>query len=358
MSTESHQPDKTVIQSSKPADVSPATGSAPWPANYPPADEIDLVDLGVMLWRRWRVMLVVFLVFLALTIVGTIIKSPSYSYTTSLQLGSTLVQSTGNVTPLMSAPTVAETMQNTYIPQAIGQTLSHDGVQDPSTARVPKVAASGTAGGDSVMLSCKAKVSESKLCVAIESIAVENFISNNSQFSTGAKNKLASLQAQAKVLQVQMDKLDASSKLFQQQEADLEKQISRMQQSGLQAARGANNGSAALSNLILNTEVQRATDTLATVRQQLEVAIPQQRAQITQQLSDNANDQQLQQQNISLGFARMVNPGLRSINPVGLSRWAVLGLGAIISIILAIGAALLTVYVEQVRARLSVPAQH
>lgn len=350
MNTESGQTDNPPARKPDSRLADPAAGIPPWMANYSQSDEIDLVDLGVLLWRRRRVMLVVFLVLFALTIVGTIIKSPTYSYTTVLQLGST--QSSGSVAPLMSAPTVAEALQNTYIPQAEEQYLNSDSGKGLDVNRIPKITASGTAGGDSVLVSCKAKESRSALCTAIETIAVENFISNNTQFATAAKNQLASLQAQAKVLQVQMDKLNTSAALYQQQATDLEHQIAQMQKAGIQAARSAANGSSALSNLILNTEVQRATDTLNSVKQQLEVSIPQQRAQLSHQISDNANAQQLQEQNINLGFARMVNAGLRSIKPVGLTRWAVLGIGIIISIILAIFAAFTAAYFERIRERL------
>ncbi|MGH8278802.1 MAG: Wzz/FepE/Etk N-terminal domain-containing protein [Gammaproteobacteria bacterium] len=336
--------------------MNPGAGSPPWPPNYPASDEIDLVDLGVLLWRRRWLMLVVFLVFLALTIVGTIIKNPTYEYTTGIELGSRLVSTTGNVAPLMSAPTVAEAMRNLYIPQAIAQYLSQQHVANPASMNIPKFTVSGQPDAGAVVLNCKAKQSRAQLCTAVQLIAADNFVSSNTQFATGAKNQLAALQAQATVLHVQMDKLDASAALYQKQAASLEQQIGEMHKAGVQAARGANNGSAALSNLILNTEVQRASDTLNTVRQQLDVTIPQQRAQLTQQLSDNANAQQLQEQNISQGFARMVNPGLRSIEPVGLKRGAVFGIGLIVSIILAILAAFIANYVESVRLRLRNPA--
>lgn len=116
MNTESDQTGKSPARraDSFPADPADPVADAPqWMTNYSRTDEIDLVDLGVLLWQRRRVMLVVFLVFLALTIVGAIIKSPTYSYTTGLQLGSTIVQASGSVAPLMSAPTVAEALQNT-----------------------------------------------------------------------------------------------------------------------------------------------------------------------------------------------------------------------------------------------------
>lgn len=349
MNDESKLPDRTAGRNPVPPNSPPTIPS--WAAGYPPTGEVDLVDVGVLLWRRRRVMLAVFLVFLILTTIATVLERPTYEYTTSVQLGSTLLN--GNVVPLMSAPTIAEAMQNTYIPQATYQYVSQDHVTDRATVRIPKVTASGEAGGGSVVLSCKAKESAAASCVAVETIAAESFIGSNTQFVTGAKNQLASLQAQGKVLQVQLDRLNASATLYQQQETDLEQQIARMQKAGIQAARDASNGSAALSNLILNTEVQRAMDSLADVRQQLEVSIPQQKAQLSQQLGDNVHAQELQEQNISQGYARMLNPGLRSFKPVGLNRWAVLVLGIVLSIILAILAAFIAAYVEQIRVRLA-----
>lgn len=349
MNDESKLPDRIAGRSPVSANLPPSAPSLM--SGYPSTGEIDLVDMGVLLWRRRRVMLAVFLVFLILTIIATVLERPTYEYTTSVQLGSTMLN--GNVVPLMSAPTIAKAMQNTYIPQATYQYISQDHVADSAAVRIPKITATGDTGGGSVMLSCKAKESAAAPCVAVETIAAENFIGSNTRFVTGAKNQLASLQAEGKVLQVQLDKLNASAALYQQQETALEQQIARMQKAGIQAARDAGNGSAALSNLILNTEVQRAMDSLASVRQQLEVSIPQQKAQISRQLSDNTHDQELQEQNISQSYTRMLDSGLRSYKPVGLNRWAVLVLGIVLSIILAILAAVITSYVEQIRVRLA-----
>lgn len=356
MNDKPRQVHDTPLRSADSSQPVSALDAAPWAARVATGDEIDLVDLGVLLWRYRRVMLAILVVFLVLTMVATIFKRLTYSYTTSLQLGSTLVQTTGSVVPLMSAPAVAGAIQSTYVPQAFNEYLNGHQARTLDIGRLPKISASGSAGGDSVVLSCEAKEAAALPCIAVERIAVENFIANNAQFAAVAENKLASLEAQAKVLQVQLERLDASTKLYRQQADDLSTQITRMQQAGLRAARAADSGSAALSNLILDTEVQRASDTLAKVRQQLDVVIPGQKAQLTQQLSDNAHDQTLEKQNISLGFTRMVNPGLRSIKPVGLTRWAVLGLGIIISIVLAVFSAFVAAFLERIRDRLRTEA--
>ena len=316
-----------------------------------PSGEIDLVDVGVILWRRRWLMLAVFLVFLTLTVIGAVLKQPTYEYHTTLQLG-TVVQTTGNVAPLMSAQSVAQTLQDTYLPAAAIQYVTENHL-NPTLARIPKITAAGDPNGSNVVLSCKVKPALGPVCTAVERIAANNFINDNSRFIAAAKNQLASLQAQGKVLQVQLDKLDASAKLYQQQATDLERQIRVMQSAGVAAAREAGSGSAALSNLILSTEVQQAMGNLSAVQQNVDVTIPQQRAQLSRQLSDNLHAQQLQQQTINQGYMRILNAGLRSLKPVGLGRSAVIGVGFVLSIMLAFIAAFIASYVGQVQKRLA-----
>lgn len=336
------------------SDLTPADShaAAPWSANYPSSGEIDLVDIGVLLWSRRWLMLAVFVVLVILTIIAMLLKQPTYEYTTTLELGSLVSQTSGNVVPLMPAPAVASVLQDNYVPKAVDEYVTGNHL-DPASVQIPKITVTGDVNSSNVVFSCKAKAALGPVCAAVERTAAAGFIKDNSRFVAAAQNQLTSLQAQAKVLQVQLDKLDASANLYQQQAKTLERQIERMQTAGVDAAKGASSGSAALSNLILNTEVQRASDTLNTVRQQLDVAIPQQRAQLSQQLSDNLHAQQLQQQTITQGYMRTLNAGLRSLKPVGLSRAAVLGIGIVLSIILAIFAAFVATYVGQIRARLA-----
>ncbi|MHB8426106.1 MAG: Wzz/FepE/Etk N-terminal domain-containing protein [Gammaproteobacteria bacterium] len=354
MNMESQPPKKSDLQNPSPSQMVPQAGMSqpPWMLGYPPNEEIDLVDLGVMLWRRRRLMLAVFVVFVILTVVAALLKKPSYDYTTTLQLGTTTSQTSGNVLPLMSAQSAAQEMQATYIPNAMYKYAAQNHM-DPSALRPLKITATGDVNGSIVVLSCRVRESQGPHCAAVEKIAAETFINNNSRFGTAAKNQLASLKSQATVLQVQLDKLDTSAKLYQQQQVELQRQIARMQKAGIQAARDAASGSAALSNLILNTEVQKAMDSLSLVQQQLDVSIPQQRAQLLQQIHDNLQAQQLQQQTINQSYLNTLNAGLRSLQPVGLGRAAILAIGIVLSVFIALIAALFAGYVEQVRARLA-----
>lgn len=352
MSTEPNKSDGLPARKSASSLEKPSAGSTPWTANYPSSGEVDLVDLGVLLWRwRW-LMLAVFLVFLALTIAATVLKRPTYEYTTTLQLGTVVSQTSGDVRPMMSAQSVAQALANTYIPGAMNQYVAADHPGD-SAARIPKITAAGGSNDYAVVLSCRAKTDFGSVCITVEKIAADKFIRDNSGFVTVAQNQLTLLRTQAGVLQSQMDKLDAAATLYQQRAKALQQQIDRLQKSKLDAAKRSGSGSAAPSNTLINVELLHATDSLSTLQQNLVVGILQQRAQTSQQLSDNLQAQQLQQQIIDRGQIHTVDAGLHSLMPVGLGRSAILGIGILISIVLAFIAAFIAAYVQQVRARLA-----
>ncbi|HVA55824.1 MAG TPA: Wzz/FepE/Etk N-terminal domain-containing protein [Gammaproteobacteria bacterium] len=358
MNTEIPPAKKTGLQNPNASPMVPQGGmlQPPWIPGNPVAGEIDLVDLGIVLWLRRRLMLAVFLVFVILTITATVLKRPTYEYSTTVQLGNSISQTSGNVVPLMSAQSAAQTMQDTYIPSAMNQYALQYHL-NAAALHIPKITATGDINGSNVVLSCRGRESLGPVCTAVEKIAADAFLTDNSRFVTAAKNQMASLKSQATVLQVQLDKLNTSAKLYKQQQTSLQGQITRMEKARIQAAKGATSGSAALSNLILNTEVQKAMDSLNLIEQQLDVSIPQQRAQFSQQLDDNLHAQQLQEQTISQGYVRTLNVGLRSLQPVGLDRMAVLVLGVVLSLILAVFAALIAAYVGQVHARIASRAQ-
>jgi len=177
------------------------------------------------------------------------------------------------------------------------------------------------------VLSCRAKINLGPACIAVEKIAAQNFIKDNSRFITFAEHQLASLQAQAGFCKSQINKLDAAAAVFQQRSDALQQQIDRLQKTRVNAARKS--GSSAYSNTLLNVELLRAIDSLSTMQQNFVVSILQQRTQLSQQLAENLSAQQLQQQTIDGSRIRTLDAGLRSIQPNGVSRRSLLGIGII-----------------------------
>ena len=421
MNTETPPPKKIELQNPNASPMVPQAGmpQPPWMPGYPLADEIDLVDLGVMLWRRWRLMLAVFLMLVVLAILAAIFKQPSYDYTTSIQLGSMLTQN-GTSVPLLSAQSAATTLQDTYIPNAIYQYQSEQHID----LRTLKITVGSNTDSSTIALTCKASDKLSAACMAVERAAAGNFVTDNSrsiaavranltaQVDTAklnltalqdptvfgvqklaaekaiadARNALANLQSTAVVLKVRKTKLDASVELYQKEAVQLQTHISDVHKAAIDAAQSTSSPTEAMANLLLSTEVQRSVDLYNQIQHKLAVDLPEQLATVNKDLADNVRDQTLQKQviaqnqlalqkllfahgqeiqnqQISIGNLqtqlsniqdnRVLGDAVRSLNPVGLGRSAIVALGIVLAFFLAIFSALFANYVTRVRERLA-----
>lgn len=303
-----------------------------WPANYAPADEIDLVDLGVMFWRRRWVIVWVAGALIVLSILAAIFKSPTYEYTTTIELGS-MVGQNGSLVPLMDPQSATNMLQNTYIPAATAQYMQEKGAD----SFVPKLTVSGNNTGNAIVLSCKAKEGLGAACTSIEQNAAAEFLKNNSRgiatvranlqadlssakldlqglqnpavfgvqklaaekAIADAKADLATLQSAAGVLKVKKDKLQASTQLYQKQADDLQAHIAEVRKAAIASARQTSDPTQAMANLLLGTETQRSVNLLNDIQQKLMVTLPDQLAMVDKNLADNARSQALQRQAIS-----------------------------------------------------------
>jgi len=166
----------------------------------------------------------------------------------------------------------------------------------------------------------------------------------------------------------------------------LQAHVANVRKATMGAAKGTSSPTEAMANLILSTEEQRSVDLYNTIQHKLTVALPEQSATVDKDLADNAraqtlqkqviaqnrlalqkllfdHGQQIQNQQISIGNLQsqlkniqdnhVLGDPLRSLQPVGMGRMAVLALGIVLSLILAVFAALVAAYVGQVRARLA-----
>ncbi len=334
MNTESQPPKKTDLQNPSPSPMAPQAGmpQPPWMPGYPPAEEIDLVDIGVMLWRRRRLMAGVAGVLIAFALLLAIFKKPVYDYTTSIQLGSTLTQ-TGTLVPLMSPQSAAGTLQNTYIPNAIYQYEAQQHVN----LRALKINVDSSTDSTTVTLTCKVSGKLSAACMAVEKTAAADFVRDNDRAVAAvranltaqvdaaklnlvalqdptvfgvqklaaekaiadARNALANLRAGATVLKVRQSKLQASVSLYRKEAAQLQAHVANVRKAAIGAAQGTASPTEAMANLILSTEEQRSVDLYNTIQHKLAVALPEQSATVDKDLADNARDQTLQKQVIA-----------------------------------------------------------
>lgn len=299
------------------------------------ADEIDLIDIGVLIWRRRRVVLVVFLSLIALTALAAVIKSPTYQYTTTVQIGSRL-DSNGDVVQVISVPDAQGALQDTFIPMAVASYAKQHPERDALIRNLDINVKSGNDKGGTISLICKAKKSRGDDCVNIEERAASEFIKNTSRqindvkanyqsqltsaqlaldsakspalFKVNklaaetaisqAKNELKDLQSKAAVLKVQKNKLKASEDLYKQEVSQLQQRVAQINQASVESARSTSSPTQAMANLVLSTQAQNNLQTLSDIQQKLAVDIPQQEAQINADIASNARAQALARRTI------------------------------------------------------------
>ena len=105
-----------------------------------PNDEIDLVDLGVSLWRRWKLMLIIFLACTGLGLVFAFVlpRVSDYSYTAVVEIGS-YVRSLGKIAFVMTPNSAAETLNSGLIQSALLRYASEHHVDPRKINIVAKV---------------------------------------------------------------------------------------------------------------------------------------------------------------------------------------------------------------------------
>jgi hypothetical protein len=300
--------------------------SGPWAGSH---GEIDLVDVGVTIWRHRSLMLVVFLTLLSLVALAAIFRRPRYVYTTSIQLGTKLAE-TGTLVPLMSPETAASLLKNNYIPDAIYQY----GVQQHIDLSALYISTVARTDSMTVTMICEAVRQRSADCIAVEKIAAAKFVQDNSRAVAtvraklqaeldiaklkltalkdptvfdveklkaqksiaNARKTLADLQASATVLAVKKTKLQSSAGLYQKESAELQSHITKVRKATLTAAHGSSNPAEAMTNLILSSEEQRSVDRYDTIQHRLSVDLPDELATVNKDIADNNRAQILQKQ--------------------------------------------------------------
>lgn len=313
-------------------------------------DEISLIDLWLILARHKRMMAVIAAATTVAGVAMALWSPANYEYLTSIQIGQT-IRSTdkgAQVQPLETPETVLAELENGYIPRAINEyrnAHSADGRRYTITASVPKdsdlivlkstgsadeqsiygglhraVVASVTAGQDQQLSNTRKalNVELQRARIRLQQLQDPSAMSNGEgdlyakigdlksslaqvvepkllrapqlQLQSRlqeAKDDLAQLGDQGRLLKAGYRHLDDTDALLQTQIEDLQKNVTRAQSRRDQAAAGVHNGTQAMALLMLDTELQKDRTLLAGLHERREVDLPAQREKLNKQLDDN-----------------------------------------------------------------------
>lgn len=302
------------------------------------SDEIDLVEIGVNLWWRWKLMLTVFLLCLAGAVALAFLVPLAYEYTMTIEIGSRIVGT--QIQSVESPQSAASKLKNGYLPEVVQQFAKAHHL-DPKKFTFEVAAPEKV---DLVIISGKGPLTRAESYMAIERSAAQLLAVSDARIT---RSQQAQLQTQLAQAQSKLDQLKdpANQQLLRSRIDNLEAYRKRTQDQQIAASHHASGASSAMTLLLLGTQAQQSDQQLLTLQQQVN-NLP---SNIT---SQKAIVQSLKTQLDNLQTTQIIAGPMRSMDPVGLSRKLIVILGAVIGAILA----LLTVgalnYVAAVRRRL------
>ena len=307
---------------------------------YPYAsDEIDLVEVGVSLWRHWKLMLVVFFVCLGLALVLAFLIPKKYQYSTTIQIGTQLV---GDKLQLIEPPdSAAKKIENGFLPQIVQQQAQKSKI---SPNKLSFNVASPTKT-NLVVITGKAPDKFSQAYISVEKAAAQALINSELPLTKVMRAKLESKLSDAQVA-VQEVEDPRYKKLLKDQIASLEAFKNQPQHQQLEPNRPARSANDAMSSLLLGNQIQKAETQLANLQQTLEVKLPGEIA------SAKAKVSTIKAEIDNLQASKIVAGPLRFVKSASLSRSVIVILGAVIGMLLALLVAAAANYVSAVRSRI------
>lgn len=302
-------------------------------------DEIDLIGIGASLWRRWKMMLAVFLGCLGLTLLAVFLIPKDYQYSTTVQVGTQIV---GNqVQPVEPPDSAAKKVENGFLPEIIQQYAQKNTIPPKKL----KFIVSSPLKTNLVVISGKATDSLAKAYISIENEAAQRLVQSELPLTKVMRAKLESklVDAQSNLQELQNPKYKA---LLHKQIASLETYQALVRKEQLQANRKSNSANEALSAMLLSNQAQDANKQLSELEQTLEINLPGQIASAKAEVSS------LKTEINNLQTSKVVAGPLKSVEPTGPSRTFTVILGVTIGLILALFAAACANYISAVRSRL------
>ena len=303
------------------------------------SDEIDLVDVGVSLWRRWKLMLVVFLVCIGLGLALAFLIPKKYSYSTTIQIGTQIVGDT--VQPVEPPDSAAKKVENGFLPEIVQQRAQQSGINPKKLS----FDVSSPEKTDLIVITGNAPDTLANTFISIEKTAAQQLINSELPLTrvmhAKLEGKLADAQASVQELEDPMYK-----SLLKEQIKSLKAFQEQAKRQQLESSRHARSANDAMSSLLLGNQVEKSEKRLSDLQQTLEVELPGQIA------SAKAKVASVKAEINNLQASQIVAGPLRSAEPTSLPRSIIAILGAVVGVILSLLAAVAANYISAVRARL------
>ncbi len=284
-------------------------------------DEIDLVQLFQILWKRKSLILIVTLICLLAGIGYAFLKKPIYEYTTAVQIGTALVGGSDSAvkTGIEASPSVKLKLEKVYIPMATRQ-LSGKYANRLGSARVKE-----NKNSNILLITSKGGEDDQQFFEDLHTIAVSPLIANHRELIAASKKQyeilaqraklilkdledpkifamdentvkgkiesaqlaLAGIDDQKAILLAKKNGLKETKKLLRDQISQIEKNLKISYAKRDKVIAEVKDEAKAMTFLMLNRGIQQNENRLATLRERLNVGLENENQKIEGQLAEN-----------------------------------------------------------------------
>ncbi len=324
--------------------------------------EISLLDLLRILVKYKRILLTVFLVFVAFGTVFALLKPKLYLYTTTIEIGTVMED---GKTMLIDLPgTLLAKINEAYIPHVLEKFARKNIGRYKISARIP-------AGSEVVVLESKGPSSDGDILINLQEQVV-NYVRRNHQrvFEIMKKemnveldksrNKLSALQDRHRVLTADLERLDQTAKLLNDQIEELKALVADAISYRKLARAQTGDETQAMTLLMIDNEIQQNNQRLAALEERLHIDLPREKDSLNNTISDNSREQQEQAAEIAkiqaavnnMRETRMLIAPMRSADSVGVGKATIILMSAIVGLFSGIFSVFVVALVLKARSEL------
>jgi uncharacterized protein involved in exopolysaccharide biosynthesis len=323
------------------------------------AEEVSLVDLLIVLARRRWLIAGVVAAALLLGLTAALLKPPTYTYTTSIQIAE------GSGGPIESPGTVLAKLNESYIPLALQEAHA----QAPGSPTV-KIVAKIPKDSQIISLESFGPAEDQSSHVRLHQAVIEQLIRDQGRELDAmrldlqsevnrARSQIGAVEAESGLLKEKAQRLDEQEKFFKDQLGDIHKRMDQNQamRRRLMQAGGEGNASALM---LLDGELARLGQREADTNEQLFVTVNTQRDELKAKEVENTRLQadlrgrieQLDAKLAAIAPTRAITATLRSLEPAGTRSATIVAIAVIGGVMLALFAAFLAELITRTREKL------
>lgn len=338
---------------------------------YHSEDEVSLMDLALVLARRWALVLGVVMVCVVIGVILAAKDPVIYQFQTSIEIGTHLratAEGGSQQVLLEPPPTMLAKIQESYIPQVRQNYMGVVG----KVGDIPEIEARIPTDGQIIILKSMGALDGLHTHTLLHEAVVRAVLEDHERVMTivrkdkeiehqRAIDKLEELKGLNDAIKGQYSRLDDARALILKQITVARANLQQFMLDRKAALANLTNGSQAMVLMLVDREIQSAQDRIAELEERVVVRLGEEQDKLSKSLADNHRAQVAQtnviaKQNLllsNLHETRALNAPMRSLEPVRSKKPMLIGLSLVLGLVLGVFGAFFVEFVGKVRGRMN-----